>query len=417
MSQLKPVSLAARDLLVDLAKAEHLQLISNAMTALLQERPEVWLPNPVPLDRVEKVVVPLDRVGTEQGFSGSRVFVAYFADRDCEVDPSSPFILKIGRFDKLTEEYGNAAAWPKVGDDHRFAKPFFIHATRASDHDGTAAAVMAAPFSSGKMFQYPSNWNFEHRDLWQMLKRTDEGSAALVRYLHSTYNVLRRVHCAGRTHYVRSGLNFAEEYKWYIRELDAAFRMIPVALFGSAAKTEAFGREWPNPLLLVDRILKLRTFTGAFGAVHGDLHPRNVVVDTDSLSYVIDFGWASANGHVVRDFALMDINVRAMALSAHLERSSVEEIARYLHPNDRQASSTDPRVTACQDVIRDGIWAKVNEWQVVQNWEVEYLIPLFLIGFGLLKYLETARNQSALQLTILALAERLEGSVQSLERS
>jgi hypothetical protein len=42
------------------------------------------------------------------------------------------------------------------------------------------------------------------------------------------------------------------------------------------------------------------------------------------------------------------------------------------------------------------------------GWYEEYLVPFFLVAYGLLVHLESARNQRALLATVLASAQRIQ---------
>src|SRR5438270_13693641 len=84
-----------RQLYIDLLAPAVLSVVADAMDEALRERPrEVW-PASLGSDRPGKpadqkrftnnitpfrVLVPLARLGTAQGYSGSSVFVAYFTD-------------------------------------------------------------------------------------------------------------------------------------------------------------------------------------------------------------------------------------------------------------------------------------------------------------------------------------------------
>ena len=48
------------------------------------------------------------------------------------------------------------------------------------------------------------------------------------------------------------------------------------------------------------------------GPVHGDLHPKNVMVDPAGNVYLIDFAWAKNIAHRLKDYVLMECSLRFM---------------------------------------------------------------------------------------------------------
>lgn len=140
------------------------------------------------------------------------------------------------------------------------------------------------------------------------------------------------------------------------------------------------------------------------GAIHGDLHPKNIVLGKD-IEYVIDFGWAHENSHLVKDFALLDLNIRAITLPAQTPDAEVVALANLIKPGD-DVKSLPPCVRHRARLIKNVIWDRVSKTNIV-DWDREYLAPLFLISYGLLVYMDTARNQTSLMATVLRLADHL----------
>ena len=62
------------------------------------------------------------------------------------------------------------------------------------------------------------------------------------------------------------------------------------------------------------------------------------------------------------------------------------------------------------DLIQEAIWDRVEERAVVRDWLAEYVIPFFIVAYGLLVHLDRARNQMALVATVLAAAEYIDGA-------
>jgi aminoglycoside phosphotransferase (APT) family kinase protein len=168
-------------------------------------------------------------------------------------------------------------------------------------------------------------------------------------------------------------------------------------------RTIMFGLTWPNPVQVLHRVLALPPIEGACGPVHGDLHPKNIVLDKQMQPSIIDFGWAQRQGHLVRDYALMEVNLRAMTLPSHVPFGALLSHAREFAPGI-QPYGADAIIRDRSNLIRRGIWARMTQQGVVESWDWEYVVPLFMVAFGLLKHLDSARNQMALLLTVLGLA-------------
>jgi hypothetical protein len=152
------------------------------------------------------------------------------------------------------------------------------------------------------------------------------------------------------------------------------------------------------------------SFSGILGAVHGDLHPKNIVLTGYDGVQIIDFGWATNARHVVVDYVLLDLNLRGTTLPSQIDEGAILSLARFLKPDDDLDALPTP-VRARAEVIRNVIWKKAKERAIETNWTEEYLIPLLLVGYGLLVHLDRARNQPALIATVLQLSELLEPTV------
>ncbi|RYZ40968.1 MAG: hypothetical protein EOO71_13940 [Myxococcaceae bacterium] len=370
----------------------------------------------IPLHEVEIVVLPLDRIGAPPGASGASVYVAYFAhavDGEARRSASQPLVVKIGALDKLRAEKDGAGKWPGLTSQARskFAFPLEL--------DGTdpKRAVLVALFQSMSEVEVDGGRNkVEVRDLWRLLEDKDEPNPAnttnwgkIGRLIAEALDSVEPPHRAGRAHLKAEATTYADQYDWYLRETtrDKA-KHLPQLLFGKEARTCVFGRDWPNPTEVVRRIISHRmSFLGIIGAVHGDLHPKNIVLTGHDGVQIIDFGWATNLRHVVVDYVLLDLNLRGTTLPSQIDESAILSLASFLEPHDDLDALPTP-VRARAEVIRDVIWKKAKERAIKTDWATEYLIPLLLVGYGLLVHLDRARNQPALIATVLHLSKRLE---------
>lgn len=375
---------------------------------------------------VEVIVVPLHRLGAPAGKSGAEVFVVYMRSVRQEpgaLKPSNALIVKLQkRADKLTDEKKAADEWPSDADE-RFARPIQLYSVRGY-------TVLVAPFRSGFM-EIPDEHRLKFQavlDLYRLILDSDEPSAAApgTKEISVKESVDRVLELVAEVHRkskqattILRQFRYSEAYEWYLRgtQPDGNARKVVDRLFGADEKVEAFGEIWPNPVKLLDRILKKHNvFKGAAGSVHGDLHPKNIIFDREKQPQVIDFGWARNNMHVVVDYLLLDINLRAMTLASQVPELELLRAARCLCKDDVPQDGIDSRLLNRLEVIRDVIWVRAVRSKAVSletgdPWLKEYLIPYFLVTFGLLVHLDDAKNQRALLASVLAAAERIHGQL------
>lgn len=373
----------------------------------------------IPLDAVEIVVLPLDRIGAPPGASGASVYVAYFAhkaDESTRRTASQPLVVKIGARDKLRAEKDGAGNWPLLPGQARskFAFPLQL------DETNPERAVLVSPFQSMSEVQQDGSRNkVEVRDLWRLLENKDEPNPThttdwikIGRLIAEALDSVAPSHRAGRACPKAEGTTYEEQYERYLRKTTSdKAEHLPQLLFGKEARTHAFGREWPNPTEVVRRIIKHRMpFSGILGSVHGDLHPKNIVLTSYDGVQIIDFGWATNSRHVVVDYVLLDLNLRGTTLPSQIDEGAILSLACFLEPHDDLAALPQP-VRARAEVIKNVIWEKAKERAIEKDWTAEYLIPLLLVGYGLLVHLDSARNQPAIIATVLQLSKLLEPTV------
>lgn len=422
MKSNRPRTLASSvDIYVDILTASKLRLIHTALnTALTARRAEIWpstaagdLEDPnafqvVPGLQPRLVLVPLERLGAVQGASGASVLIGYFMDDSKTYLPSKPLVIKLGRRNKLENELANSRSWPRhpFENNSRFAHPFWLETVRQNT-DSTA--VLVAPFASeGALSMQQAGWHLRLNDLWQLLTANTEPRAAKVnRHLGDLYDLMYQVHRDGHLRCSTQLVTYRQEYRKYLRGLEDPAAAIPGALFGHESVTRLFGEEWPNPGVVIRKILDLPEFSACCGPVHGDLHPKNVVIDRNLRVNVIDYGWASRSGHIIKDYVLMEANLRAITLSSHADFGLVRALADSLTPSIPEVLATGP-IGVREAIIRSVLWKQILQHRLVIDWDREYLIPLLLVTYGLLKHMDDARNQISLLLTVLSLARHVD---------
>ena len=165
------------------------------------------------------------------------------------------------------------------------------------------------------------------KDLRQPLERGEETAPQI---LETTFRQLRNLHYRLNKAQPEERCYF-DEYERYLRKLDDG-------VWGSEWKeawgtsevkhiTDAGGR-FANPFWCLERIRDLRK-PMYIGAVHGDLHPGNIVL-TGEQPHIIDFGWAQDGAHIAKDFVLMECNLRFHTLRPQLNQNHVYALSDWI---------------------------------------------------------------------------------------
>ena len=152
------------------------------------------------------------------------------------------------------------------------------------------------------------------------------------------------------------------------------------------------------------------------GYIHGDLHPRNIVFAGDDEVKIIDFGWARPQKrneplqHIVKDFVLLEANFRFVTLPPFLPYDSLKKFLGWIN------SQRTPRVIHNECKLRIELIKELREIAQkhigkYKNWDIEYIVPLFLVSLGLLKYCHSADCSWAARYTVLSLAKYLKNNL------
>lgn len=369
---------------------------------------------PISSGDISMVVLPLDRIGAPAGASGANVYIAYYS-HSSKVGPvraaSPPLVVKIGEERKLKREKESADDWPSLSmeEKQRFALPFHL------DLGHPEWAVLIALFQSKfDLVAAGTRNNIKVRDLWRLLADKEELLGlddnhweAVSQCISQALDAVNPPHRATLAQPQRKQQPYGTAYSLYLRKTTGAGELshVPRLIFGEGATVSAFGQTWDNPISIVEEIVSSRVFSGFVGAVHGDLHPKNIVINSESAARIIDFGWAKRESHIVQDYLLLDINLRGTTLPSQTSEADVLALAGFLDPSE-DVDSLPLMVRRRARIIKDVVWKKATS-RAVENWESEYLVPLLLVGYGLLVHLDRARNQPALVATVLATARAI----------
>jgi hypothetical protein len=125
-----------------------------------------------------------------------------------------------------------------------------------------------------------------------------------------------------------------EEYQLALRLTYA--NPVAESLLGNdvgARRLKYLNTEILNPRAFIEDA-RHRTIEGAVGPVHGDLHASNVIIDATGGVHLIDFAKASTNGHLLKDYALMECSLRFLVFPHHVNLEEQEQVDRQLLDED-----------------------------------------------------------------------------------
>ena len=347
--------------------------------------------------------------------------LAYFVSSEkpeAEDFRSTPMVLKIAETGsaantKLQREKRNADVVRQfVVDKDRFALP-----VEFSDGTGSRQpySVLWSRFTHGRT---SDDYWLGLDDLHSLLKgqcRVKGAKAAEI--LPQALQLLRPLHCKGllEPKYIKKSL--VEHYRPYLRDLLDSQLEWPTAREHWATRWQSvwappnqenirqFGNSWRNPFWVLDQLRRFPDRRLICGVVHGDLHPRNIVIAGHAEPHLIDFGWAGDRRHITQDFVLLECNLRFFvqepALPFHDARLMSSRIGFDKGPQAASFTTDAARERAeLIDKLRQGVRL---HFPPDTDWDVEYVVPLFLTSLGLLKHMTNCENQLASQLTVLSL--------------
>lgn len=371
-----------------------------------------------PPTAVQLVLLPLSRIGQMEGKSGSLVLIGYLTDANNERLPRShPVVIKTLPKDenKLRDEFDCAESVKPFVYDQKdvFAIPFRFDAENENFHVlWSIFSASAALWPDDRSTPIPKG-----RDLRNLIKEDDEklrlpmedssrDDRPILKAMDEVFHTLKSLHMPfGKNHCEERIVG--TEYAWYLRGYGRGWGIEWQEVWGPPNKelVQIYGRELRNPLWVVDQLAKA---TGKFtiGAVHGDLHLGNVVLSPANRPRVIDFGWASDQSHIAKDYVLFECNLRFLMLRPQLSEDDLFEFTNWIAWDAERPKLGEYSARRADLIIRLRALAK-QAFPPDANWDWEYIVPLFLVGFGLLRFAPLLGNQLAALRTVVSLAQHV----------
>jgi hypothetical protein len=392
-----------------LAAATDRQIATSA-NRLAMHNPSIWREERI--SRLKRIdLISMEHLGGVAGYSGSQLFVAALRatnTRGRNIE-SQPLLLKLVENNAATAEKLRAELHRY--DTIRHQLPGRAHSRpigtspRAGMHSATRmvwSEFVDEKTISGLPFGPPTELRHVlEQNRWRVA--TDSIRAA--------YQILSQAHIGSI-----STICYYRHYTPYLRLAKGWLPRLRQAV-GNENSINVLGATVSNPLVLLDIIHRrpaLTTGTAHLSAVHGDLHPKNILVGEVFKACLIDFGWANPTFHTIVDFVFMEASLKFFRLPWHIPRCDLVPFERSL-ADDLQptfASRCGPLRSAF-DLIRSirkfaspYIDTSANHWFVRQ-----YLIPLFFVTVGLFPYAATIVNLEYLLMSSGMLATRIQESL------
>lgn len=359
---------------------------------------------------VRLTVLPLSRIGQMEGKSGSLVLIGYFSFEEADTLCSHPLVIKTldrTKSNKLGDEYKNALSIKPFAYDSKdnFAIPILFDEAQAgyrilwSICSATGSVPRASPASG------TASPAFEVEDLRKPLSGGDNEQAGMA--FEAAFDLLGNCHRRFGTASVDE-VGVGVEYEWYLRELGTVWGDGWVETWGTTDEKFVPDAEVQtiNPLWVVDRLKPLR-FTLFRGAIHGDLHPGNIILKKTGMPTIIDFGWAQGKAHIAKDFVLLECNLRFLTLRTELREDEVQRFSEWVRWGDTPPAKMGGYLQGRVKLIERLRQKAMAVFPDGTDWDREYVVPLFLVAVGLLRFAPQLGNQQAAVRLVLSTAAYL----------
>lgn len=231
------------------------------------------------------------------GFSGSRLY---------RLTPESGkrYVVKVNRAEKIDKELVSANSVSDLFHDVEL-----LHASGPIDGESALPYVLhEADPDDGHVV--------ELKDLYERALRGEDGAAArAVDAIRRTY--LKCFH-AHKLLESQPTTTLHDHYKRYFRIRAKGLDRLHHLYDTCTDPLLAYGREIENPRDAIQKLAHANLRPLFAHAVHGDLHPSNVVLSSSEDPRLVDFAWAEKGQHVFKDFITMESSLRFMAFPRHV---------------------------------------------------------------------------------------------------
>lgn len=359
---------------------------------------------------VRLTLIPLNRIGQMEGKSGSLVLIGHFSFEEAGSLCSHPLVVKTmdsSKSDKLVDEYKNALSIKPFAYDSKdnFAIPIFFDESRGgykilwSICSATGSVPLVSPAAG---IAAPA---FEVVDLRKPLKDGDNNRAGST--FEAAFDLLHNFHRRFETATAEE-VEVAKEYEWYLRGFGEVWGDNWDEVWAKSGEkfTPGSGGKTVNPLWVVEQ-LKLKRFHLYRGAIHGDLHPGNIILKSKGAPTIIDFGWAREKAHIAKDFVLLECNLRFLTLRTEVREAELDSFSTWISWDQTPPTELGAYLQGRVDLIQRLRRKAAEVFPSRSDWDREYVMPLFLVAFGLLRFAPQLGNQQAAVRFVFAAAAYL----------
>jgi hypothetical protein len=367
-----------------------------------------------------------------EGKSGSLVLVGWFEAEGATLPKSHPLIVKTRKREadgtgKLKEEFDNALAVKPFVYDRKdsFAIPIWFDA-KQNDYDvlwSTCMLTARSAEAAGAANESPDlPMSTDLRGLLGGIPigredRSDRPDEAR-KVLEDAYRLLRNLHRRSNWNdpaQPPTNCSVGDEYAKYLRKFGTVLgegvvwgpKWVEHQWADPESRTIGDGDDaLINPIWLVEQIKRM-TYPMRLGVVHGDLHPGNIILRNNEPPAIIDFGWSQDHTHIAKDFVLMECNLRFLTLRPQIGEDQLRPFVKWIAWDEAAPDELIEYLKA-----RAGLVSCVREQAAAvlgddTDWTREYMVPLFLTAFGLLRYAPQLGHQQAAVLLVQSLAQHL----------
>ncbi|KCZ71282.1 hypothetical protein ANME2D_02484 [Candidatus Methanoperedens nitroreducens] len=338
------------------------------------------------------ILQPLERIGKRK----TKLFIAYYINKDNRTR-SRVFVLKIADKKYISRDYDG---WEK-NLKHNIRTQLY-----PPKYEGRIGALILNHAGA-----------FTIQDI-DKSKELDEVLFSDVLSVNKKLEIFKKLYedelenlNEGRT--IQRCSSLLKEYEWYLRG-NKSEKLICSWLGSSDIEyIKFFGVEVINPL-------KFMKDFGGFSQqtkitvknIHGDLHPKNVIVNKNLEPRLIDFEWANKK-HALKDYVLMEASIKFFQMSRTLPLTQCMKFEKQLvdFKNFEEIEALFPidKDRFFLEAYRI-IWyirKKAMEFCIWKNKKAEYLSSLFLVSHGLLHFPEC--NSLYCLGSLGLIAEKLQG--------
>jgi hypothetical protein len=315
-------------------------------------------------------VRPLERFG----FSGAKLFEAFFTENKTGIS----FVIKVHEKKEIKAECKAFSSVKLFFDD------CLIQQGLPPAYTTTHGAMAYKQFASGK----PGKHN-HITELKDLINDSSVSNAKLVRLVRQVYeDSCEKAHIAAK----KETIVLYKEYRKYFRENGARPR-IKQALGKQASedKCTVLGTKIVNPLQVLKKGFR-RKLVCAVGPIHGDLHTSNVVLDKKNQPHLIDFRWADIEGHILKDYVLLENSIRFMLFPQDISTDDQLKADKALLKEEGYKDiiamifSSPPATKSFHRLARLVAAVRVAAKEHISRNFNEYLAAQFLVLYGLVSY-------------------------------